>query len=208
MKLIKVKSLKSLVLFFSFFVLLPINLIASDYSTRSVYGGIGLIENPTARFDPDGEFTFGISTDKPYHRIYSTMQFLPWLEATLRYTEGTHTPYLSGGSQTWKDKGIDLKVRLLQESGRWPSVAAGFRDFGGTGAFSGEYIVASKRYSNVDFTLGMGWGTIASRGSIDNPVGWIIESQKIRGGGTSRGGTLNLKSLFSGEKVGFFGGVE
>ena len=39
-----------------------------------------------------------------------------------------------------------------------PQIAVGLSDFAGTGLFSGEYLVASKRYGSFDFSLGMGWG--------------------------------------------------
>ena len=83
----------------------------TQYSQYS-YGGVGLIETPTARFSPDGEFLFGISSSDTYRRVYSKMQFLPWIEAVLKYTEGTWKPY---GAQTWKDKGVDLKFLLMKE---------------------------------------------------------------------------------------------
>ena len=33
-----------------------------DIYSQSTYGGVGLIQTPTARFSKDGEFAFGIST--------------------------------------------------------------------------------------------------------------------------------------------------
>ena len=93
------------------------NVLDSDYYTmsQSTFGGIGLIQIPTARFSDDGEFTFGISTESPYNRLYAKMQFFPWAEAVLRYTEGTMLPYNPGShvTQTWKDKGLDVKFRLM-----------------------------------------------------------------------------------------------
>ena len=87
------------------------DLLDSDYysKSQSTYGGIGLIQIPTARFSNDGEFAFGISTESPYNRLYAKVQFFPWLEAVLRYTEGTYRPYNPGSAQTWKDKGFDFK---------------------------------------------------------------------------------------------------
>ena len=59
--------------------------------------------------------SFGISGEDPYNRIYSRMQFFPWLEGIVRYTEGTYKPYYEGNEQTWKDKGIDFKIRLSKD---------------------------------------------------------------------------------------------
>ena len=127
--------------------------------SQSTFGGIGLIETPTARFSNDGEFAFGISTEIPWNRLYSKVQFFPWLEVVLRYTEGTHKPYQPGMTQTWKDKGLDLKFRLIEENDFLPEMAMGLLDIGGTGAYSGEYLVASKQLGNVDISLGLGWGS-------------------------------------------------
>ena len=76
----------------------------NQYS-QSAYGGVGLIVMPTARFDDDGEFLFGLSSEVPFNRLYSKMQFFPWGEFMVRYTEGTFTDYNPGSRQTWKDKG-------------------------------------------------------------------------------------------------------
>ena len=116
-----------------------INLQFNDQYSQSSYGGIGLIQTPTARFSNDGEFGFGVSAEEPYNRLYAKMQFFPWMEAVLKYTEGTHRPYNAGSHQTWKDKGFDVKFRLLEEKSSIPSVVMGLRDVGGTGFFSSEY---------------------------------------------------------------------
>ena len=185
----------------------------SDYlPSHTSDGNIGLIELPSARFYEDGEFSFGVSTETPYHRLYSTMQFLPWLQATVRYTEGTHKTYNEGSSQTWKDKGIDFKVRLLEETDFLPSIAIGLTDLGGTGAYSSEYIVSSKRFNQFDFTLGMGWGKLAGAVDcdtcIDNPIGKVFDSFNTRGGRAALGGTLNLGRLFTGPNTSIFYGLE
>ena len=171
----------------------------------NTYGGIGLIQNPTARFSKDGEFTFGVSSEDIFNRIYSNAQVFPWMEVVLKYTEGTHRTYVA---QTWKDKGLDVKVRLFQESELMPSIAIGVNDFGGTGAFSSEYLVATKRLGNFDWTIGLGWGRLAGIDHIDNIVGWIAEGRKVRGGFDPLGGQLNLANLFSGEQNSIFTGFE
>ena len=91
-----------------------LNIQLNNQYSQSTNGGIGLIVTPTARFSNDGEFGFGVSSEAPYNRLYAKMQFLPWMEAVLRYTEGTFKPYNPGSHQTWKDKGFDIKVRLLK----------------------------------------------------------------------------------------------
>ena len=175
-----------------------------NYSYNS-YGGIGLIETPTARFAKEGEFSFGLSSEDIYNRVYSNAQVFPWMEAVLKYTEGTHRIY---ANQTWKDKGLDVKIRLLKESETLPNIAFGINDFGGTGAFSSEYLVATKKFGNFDWTIGLGWGRLAGIDHIDNIVGLIDENRKVRGGFNPLGGQLNLDNLFSGEKNSIFTGFE
>ena len=179
-----------------------------DVYSQNTFGGTGLIQTPTARFSPDGEFGFGFSTDTPYNRIHSKVQIFPWMEAVLRYTEGQYKAYFPGSPQTWKDKGIDFKFKLNEETDILPAIAIGLQDLGGTGAYSGEYIVAAKRFNNLDFNIGMGWGRLAGTNQFSNPVGWIDNDRKIRGGYFSRGGKLSIGRLFSGENISVFGGME
>jgi len=200
-------------LFFYFLVALyaPSNILSSDLNnfnnSQSAYGGVGLILNPTARMDEDGEFAFGASTELPFKRLYAKVQFFPWMEAVVRYTEGEHRRY-ADGPQSWKDKGMDLKFRLFNETNNFPQIALGFNDFGGTGAFSSEYIAATKRLNNLDFTLGLGWGKLAGAQHTKNPFGWFDDSYNTRGQSDTLGGTVKLGGLFTGPNVSFFGGVE
>ena len=114
------------------------------------------------------------------------------------------------GSQSLKDKGFDVKLRILEESNFLPQLAIGLRDIGGTSLFASEYVVASKRIRNADFTLGMGWG-ILSKNSFENPLGNINDRFYLRQErdleATVGGGALNLNTLFTGES-GLFGGME
>ena len=50
------------------------------------FGGVGLLQTPTARFARDGQFTAGYNHVDPYDRYFVTLQAMPWLETTLRYT--------------------------------------------------------------------------------------------------------------------------
>ena len=181
-------------------------------------GGVGLINAPTARFSNDGEFAVGISTESPFNRLYAKMQFFPWLETVLRYTEAQYVSYNIGSAQTWKDKGLDAKFRLTSEGQYMPAIALGFHDIGGQGAYSSEYIVGSKRISNFDFTFGLGWGRLGGFQypiaadchfpCIKNPRSIIDDDYELRGYGAKQGGALNLSRLFGGNFASFFGGIE
>ena len=184
-------------------------------ASHSSRGGIGLINIPTARFSDDGEFGLGLSVEAPYNRMFAKMQFFPWLEAVLKYTKGYNQPYIAWSkSEAWTDKGMDLKFRLLTETERRPELALGLMDFGGTGAYSSEFIVASKRFDNIDLTLGMGWGGLAAENHINNPLDWFSDNflSRINLGdpeeNLQHGGGISLGNLFDDEKVSIFGGIE
>ena len=200
-------ALISCCVFFSVLTYADIEDNASPYSPY-LYGGIGLIDTPTARFSSDGEFVFGVSSESPLNRIYSNMQFFPWLEATLKYTENKSVPYSEGSHQTWKDKGIDLKFRITEESNQFPSIAIGLLDIGGTGAYAGEYIVASKAIKNMDLSLGLGWGILGGLDHLNNIFGHLDNKRNNRLSDSGLGGTIDLDQFFSGKNTSIFGGIE
>jgi hypothetical protein len=171
-------------------------------------GGVGLLQTPNARFGADGEFSFTIGRVEPIRRYTVTVQALPFLEATLRYSDIRNKLYSNNqdfsGDQTYVDRGVDLKLRILEERKYIPQLAVGLRDIGGTGLFSSEYLVGSKRFGAFDLTLGAAWGTLGSNGTIKNPFTYLSERFSARDIGGP--GTLS-QSLFSGETIGLFGGI-
>lgn len=177
--------------------------------TEGDFGGVGLLQTPTARMAPEGDLSLSVSRVVPYSRLNVAFQPLPWLEGIFRYTSVTNRLYGPdyAGSQSYKDKSIDAKVRLWQES-RWaPAVSVGARDVGGTGLFSGQYVVTSKRLGPFDVSLGLGWGYLGERGDVNNPFGWI--DPRFSHAATSRNsaGAFDPKSYFRG-RPSVFGGVE
>jgi len=182
--------------------------------SASDFGGVGLLQTRTARFGPDGQFDVGYSFIFPYERYLITLQALPWVEGTFRYTSVTNKNF-SGNTITgqtrgssFKDRGADMKFRLRRESKFLPALAVGLQDTLGTGIFAGEYVVASKRYEDFDFSFGMGWGYAAGSGEIANPFVTFSDVFRSRSSGGAQGGTVPFGAWFSGEKVGLFGGVE
>ena len=129
-------------------------------------GGVGLMDTPTARMLPDGTLAFGAGLSGPGYRTATlTLQPLPWLEASLRETlkrEGV-------GWSLPAEGGIGLKAGLSAESRWWPALAVGIRDLAG-GRFSGEYLVAAKRWHAFDVTFGLGWGRLGEAGGLTNPL--------------------------------------
>lgn len=101
------------------------------------FGGVGLMQMPTGRMAPEGEFNFAINNSNEYTFYNVTLQVMPWLETTIRYTTAkdilySEDPNFSGDNE-YTDKGIDFKVRLLRESEYLPELSVGVRDFAGTG---------------------------------------------------------------------------
>lgn len=172
------------------------------------WGETGLLQTPTARMGEAGDFRTSISHVSPYTRLNVMFQPLDWLEAGFRYTSVSNRTYFANTpGQSYKDKSIDMKVRLLRESAYVPELALGFRDLGGTGLFSSEYLVANKRYGDLDFSLGIGWGYMGSSGNIRNPLLALSNRFRTRSASSSTGGEANFNSFFRGPAA-LFGGVE
>ncbi|EOX4452484.1 MULTISPECIES: YjbH domain-containing protein [Vibrio] len=184
--------------------------------SQSDFGGVGLMQMPTGRMAPEGEFNFSVTGSDEYLFYNVTLQLMPWLETTIRYTQVKDLPYSSSFPDVdneYTDKGIDFKFRLWEESEYIPEIALGVRDFAGTGLFDAEFIAATKRYSNsklgtFDFTLGMGWGYLGTRDNITNPFckasdKFCERSEEF----LDSGGTTNFDRAFKGPAA-LFGGIE
>ncbi|HCM2154967.1 TPA: YjbH domain-containing protein [Vibrio parahaemolyticus] len=184
--------------------------------SQSDFGGVGLMQMPTGRMAPEGEFNFSVTGSDEYLFYNATLQIMPWLETTIRYTRVASIPYdptFPNVDNEYTDKGIDFKVRLLKESQYIPELSLGVRDFAGTGLFDAEFLAATKRYSNsklgtFDFTLGMGWGYLGTRDTVTNP--FCKASDKFCDRPSeflSTGGTTNFERAFKGPAA-LFGGIE
>lgn len=171
----------------------------SPYSSNN-FGGIGLLDMRTARFAPDGTIAVGVHHDSQGTRYFSTWQATPWLETTLSYTDDKL-------DSLGIDRSLDVKIRLWSESDYRPQLAIGIQDALGTGNFDAEYIVASKRYYDFDFTVGFAWGYLGSRGGVGNMFRLFGDNFDQRSITTSSGG-IRTGSFFSGHDMSFFAGAE
>ncbi len=180
-------------------------------TTASDWGGVGLLQTPSARMEKAGNLTVNFSRIYPYFQGNIMVQPLDWLEAGFRYTNISNRYYCGSatlcGGQTDKDKSLDAKFRLWTESAYVPQVALGFRDIAGTGLFSGEYLVASKRTGPFDWSLGLGWGYAGARGNLRNPLGRVFPSFDTRKADAGQGGNFAFGSYFHGPAA-LFGGVQ
>lgn len=210
----------------AYFKLLLTLVIASDITAKEltirpvpVYktsqmlsGGIGLIQTPTARMGQEGDMSLNY-TDINEYRFWSVnLQFFPWMESTIRYTDVRSRLYSNefdfSGDQSLKDKGIDVKFRLLEENDFIPETSIGFKDFGGTGFFESEFIGVSKQIDNFDVNIGIGWGYLGTSDNITNPTCKLKDSYCVRPKGfTGQGGNAEFGHFFKGTAA-LFGGVE
>ncbi len=154
----------------------------------------------------DGSWKFTFSGDDVAFINNFTYQALPWLQTTFRYSIFDPNDI---GKDDLKDRSFGIKTQIFEENRYIPQVSIGIRDFLGTGTFSSEYLVASKKFNNFDVSVGLGWGRLSDRSSFDNPLGKLnshLFKRQIYSGG-ELGGELRLRSIFRGESVGTFGGV-
>ena len=169
-------------------------LFASDFGVN------GLIDIPTARMSADGTLTTTAAIQSLTKAYSITYQAMPWLEGTFRYTGFNRKIYSY-------DRNYEVKARLLEEGTHVPQVAIGMRDLVGTGLWGSEYVVASKKYGNFDFTAGIGWGRLAGKGDFENPLTYISDAFDTRESDVGKGGEFSTGLFFSGKKAGLFGGV-
>jgi len=169
-------------------------------SLASDFGVTGLIDIPTARMSADGTLTTTAAIQSRTKSYSITYQATPWLEGTFRYTGFNRNIYSY-------DRNYEAKIRLWEEQAYLPQVAIGIRDLVGTGVWGSEYVVASKAVGDFDFTLGMGWGRLAGKGDINNPLIQLSDRFSTRETDVGLGGELSSGAFFSGKKAGFFGGA-
>ncbi len=140
--------------------------------SASDWGEIGLLQTPTARMAPVGAARFHFSRVEPYTRGTVMFQPFDWLEAGFRYTDIGNRVLRAWLSRT-RLQGQEHRSQVA----RWKESSltcrrsrSALRDIGGTGLFSGEYVVANKRINDFDCSLGLGWGYAGGRGDIRNPL--------------------------------------
>lgn len=176
----------------------------------NLYGQPGLIDLPSAEMMPDGEVTGSYSYFGGTHRRNLTFQVLPRLSATVRHATIADWGEPGDPSEDLTDRSLDLTFQLLREEGWRPGVAVGLRDVLGTGTYSSEFIVATKRVTPaVTVSAGVGWGRLGSSGSFGNPF-----CDLFGGGACDReedygdGGDIAFDRFFRGEDAAPFAGIE
>lgn len=133
--------------------------MAGDLPPRWSYGergGVGLLQAPNARFADDGRLAVGYAHACGRRDFHLAFQALAGLETVFRYAG-------PGGGRA---PDADAKLRLLEETASMPALAAGLRGVLGPGTASGAYFAASKRFYDLDASIGFGYGRRAWRGDV------------------------------------------
>lgn len=169
----------------------------------TLYGTPGLIEMPSAVSANDGVLAGTVGYFDGQLRTNFTFQVTPRLSGTFRYTKIDGFSLVGAGVDNYFDRSFDLRYRLSDEQGMWPSIAVGLQDFLGTGAYGAEYVVATKTFGDsVRVSAGLGWGRFGSYGGFSNLLGLDRDSRDF-----GEGGTVAFEQLFRGD-IAPFGGIE
>jgi len=171
----------------------------------SSFGMPGMIDMPTATSMPDGALAFTIQGMNGTERVTLAFQATQRLTVSFRYAGMENRDF--GGRLM--DRSFDLHWRIVDEGRYLPAIAIGLRDFIGTGAYSGEYIVASRSFTpRLRGSVGMGWGRLASHGGFANPLRVIHQGFATRPTRfTGEGGLVETGRFFRGPAA-LFGGLE
>ncbi|CUH80783.1 hypothetical protein TRM7557_03071 [Tritonibacter multivorans] len=169
------------------------------------YGAPGLVDMPSAEMFPDAQFVTSVASFAGQTRYSLQFQALPWVTGAFRYSVIKDRNLFGFGD--YYDRNFDVRFRLLKEGRYRPAVALGLQDFAGTGIFGGEYLVATKGFElpqvpgRFKVTTGLGWGRLATSGSIAS----VGTRPRFASGDT--GGELSVDQWFRGD-IAPFGGIE
>ncbi|MES2294547.1 MAG: YjbH domain-containing protein [Pseudomonadota bacterium] len=172
---------------------------------RDNFGSVGLIDMPNARMAPDGELSVGGSYFQNTQHYNFGFQILPWLETSFRYSGLQH---FDPAYPVYYDRSFAVKARLWDETAFFPAMAIGINDIVGTGIYSGEYLVASKHFGDLDASVGIGWGRLGDTALFRNPLSLLSATFKTRVQYPDISpGSTSFNSLFHGPSSGLFGGL-
>lgn len=131
---------------------------AARAAEPSLTGQTGLVYMPDARIDPEGTWRLGVSESDPYFAVWSSVSLFPRLEVSGRYTTIDGVPGFADAPELgdYRDKAFDAKLIAIEETRFLPALAVGMQDFVGTQLFSAKYFALSKRFGDIDVTIGSG----------------------------------------------------
>ena len=169
------------------------------------FGMPGLLQLPSAGNFPEGEMVFYQRINQTLSRTGFSFQLSPRIGLNFSY-HGVG----KGGSEFFgrinHDRSFSLQFGVLEEARYRPAISVGIKDFIGTGWYSSEYIVGTKTIGRLGLTAGLGFGRLAGRNQMTNPLSTIHNSFKSRTrSGIGLGGTLHYDNWFKGPASPFAG---
>jgi hypothetical protein len=148
--------------------------LAESHPTLSFAGGPGILDMPSGESMPDATLSVTSAHFGPISRNTLSFQISRRLSGSFRYTGIRNwDDVLPSPLATNFDRSFDLRYQLAFEGKYLPAISIGLVDFIGTGLSSGEYIAATKTFSDgrLKLTAGLGWGKLGSYGAIGAPFG-------------------------------------
>ena len=180
-----------------------------DLPGLSIFGVPGHISMPSAFSLPDGMFALSVNAQgADIRRGNLVFQITPRITGVFRY--GYLKDFAPDGSLSLYDRSFDIRFRVLDENpaGWRPAVTIGLQDFGGTGVYGAEYIVASRHFgTTVAASAGIGWGRLGSHDGFRNPLSILSDRFDDRPGttGIEDTGKIAFDRFFRGDAAFFFG---
>lgn len=175
--------------------------------TLNFQGVPGLVDMPGAHQMPDAEGSITVNAfGSDVQRNIFHFQIGPRLSGVFRYVYGDNLR----NTGAYYDRSFDIRYQLVEESLTWPALAVGLQDFGGTGIYAGEYVVAGKTFGRLRATAGLGWGRFGSEGGFENPLGVFGDRFKNRpetAVNVTQTGQFDADQWFRGDAA-FFGGLQ
>lgn len=151
----------------------------------NLYGVPGALDTPTAHAPSDAEFYLSYANLEDMSHANMAFQISPRLTGVFRYS------WLDDfrGFSVYYDRSFDLRYQLAEETSTTPAITVGLQDFGGTGIYAGEYVVATKTFGRLRASAGLGWGRYGERNAVENPLGIFSDrfrERPSRAGGVGR----------------------
>ncbi len=169
----------------------------------NVLGVSGLVTLPDARAFSAGYVQTQIANMAGYTHISAGAQLLDGFYLNIRQTTPANS--ITKDSDRFYPA-VDVKWTLNEERAFLPQMAIGLQSAIGHRRTGAEYLVASKRFYDLDFTGGLGWGRLAEQGVIDNPLSKLnghFDDNRYADVDDSHG----IKNWFTGDQIGVFGGL-
>ena len=172
------------------------------------FGQVGLIQTPTAESTKEATISLTLNQNDIWKFVSLSVSPFDWLEASYFYYRPSDLLW-GGTSGFYLDKGFNVKF-TRNSQGFLPNLSIGLDDFAGTGLFSKEYIVSTKKMDNMKLSLGIGWGKFAGKNTFENPFSFVSDKLINRNRFSENfnsGGSLGYDQWFRGASS-LFGGIE